>query len=1591
MLKTCSKIDEKLSRIKTLVHSRLQQSRLSVSGVTLFFSVSDGGSRASVANVHGHSFDDAWEKGVSAVTEMMAANHLYGRWLRIDWVEKVEPATWQALRTAFSRIKRNYFRFGIALDERLQFAFSEQELNANAMLYGGNSIAHAALNENNFSIYARKKYPELTTLSFENENKVFVLSTQGVFCDEEGTLFELNGSGLDAGRRHIKSLDPDAVLSLIGDSSDYLARQVNADGSFVYGYHPCFDRRINTYNTLRHASTTYSMIEAWDVTRDDDLMAAITRSLDYLTGTLIREVSLPSGQQAAFLVDIGDEIKLGANAVAILALTKHSAVTGSQEYISLAEKLATGILFMQDEADGSFSHVINYPDLTVKERFRTIYYEGEAAFGLMRLYEITRNPVLIAAVEKAFEHFIANDHWQHHDHWLSYCVNELTRYRPDPRYYSFGIRNFATYLDFVLERITTFPTLLELMMAAEAMITRIREQPDYHHLLDEIDLGKFYRALNVRAHYLLNGHFWPEIAMYYRNPDRIVGSFFIRHHAFRVRIDDVEHYLSGFIAYRKFLLRGGTPEWAYEGAQQELKSARAIDPESLGFLMYPESPQGFPEIRMLAEKSARQGLRVFYMSYKTAHITDGKINGFAFIKGRWEKAEFDIPAIIDNAPPRKAAEVKLFNRLTDTSFLCCQKLGGKQKTLGLLQTDPLTSQWLIPSQALDMENIEQALNTDGTVIIKPYRSNRGRGVYLLQKGESGTVSIRTNQSVTTLDSDAFQSFVTERANARWMLQKYIASVDGAGRAFDIRVPVFRADGGRWRTARIYSRLGSGDITSNLATGGSSHDAIPFLGAIYGEEKARHLVEQLERAARQIAECLQSHYPFIIDALGCDFGIVEGRAYLFEVNSYPGIKGCLESATNHKAAYTKTISRSLRKDGEGLPINSVSYLSAFEPELPLPRVRGVAKTQVPVAVEAETAANQALLRKVMAGGENDFSRSPFLRRGIGNPAYALIRKEARRRGYKSRIVNSTHLEILGDEGVVAVFSPNSPNLSCVSREVASSKKLTKVILREAGLPTPLGSTFSNYDAALKYLLQRDRPQVVKPIRGYGGIGVTTNVSTEEQFQKAWERAARGKRRVLVEDFFKGDELRLIVLGGETVAAVCRMPAYAVGDGVHSVAKLVELKNERRKANPLMRLYPIRQFDYLENELELGLDFVPRDGQFIRLSTVSNVGLGGEAVSLVDVLHPSFLDLARRAFDALPGATQLGLDVIAKGFGADAFEDNATIIEVNSDPAIGTPCFAAYGPPASQIAVRLLDYVEKRKERREDSLPAESVIKPARLLEESVNGGSHADHPRTQTHVLRDAAKRGGFDVRTLSSDMTVVSRGEKRCLFWLGMSDRTPTAARRASRDAAWNSRLMQQASLPVPEHKSFATHGIEQGWHFARETGAPVLVRPTQNPGNSATRHIIRARSEFEIAWNAAIAEGAQGVTVERLYSGKIFRLFVIENRLVAVANRSAQSSSGDDVAWNAQASHVGETQSSDVTELVHPAWADIAVRARKAIFNPFHAGIDIVAEDIASAPEQQRWVVSGTKVNPDFSLHHSPSAGIGRDVAGALLESLFD
>ncbi|MBF0439311.1 MAG: Mur ligase [Magnetococcales bacterium] len=565
-----------LMRARPLVAAHFQEGSVYLSepypACTLFFSICNRVSRALVCHASGNDFATAWKLGSLQAIKLAKRSNLKVVWLRIDWVTSVEALTWSLLNVRLAETKRNYFRQGIALDAALDKAFLEQELNANAMLSHDNDESKSNINLENFAEYAKTRYGTNHHLDLSPLAAVYVLTTEGLFLAQDSKLDALPGgkepqwlpapeSGakwlapktLNSGRRPIKQLESEQIFSLIDSGANFLANQLQKNGQFIYGLLPCFARRISTYNVLRHASSTYAMLEAWELTQRDLLLTAIRRALNYLTEQCIRDYLLPSGECVAFVIDTGDEIKLGANAVTILALVKYTELTGDQQYQPLMEKLALGIRHMQNGPSGQFVHVLHAADLAVKDDFRIIYFDGEATFGLMRLYGLTKDGRWLAVVEKAFEYFLQADHWKAHDHWLSYCANELTLYRPEEKYYKFGVQNIAGYLDFILNRETTYPTLLELSMAFAQMHGRIAKQPDMQHVLQGFDVDKFYRALHHRAHYLLNGFFWPEQSMYFAKPASINGSFFIRHHGFRVRIDDIEHYLSGYVAYWKFV------------------------------------------------------------------------------------------------------------------------------------------------------------------------------------------------------------------------------------------------------------------------------------------------------------------------------------------------------------------------------------------------------------------------------------------------------------------------------------------------------------------------------------------------------------------------------------------------------------------------------------------------------------------------------------------------------------------------------------------------------------------------------------------------------------------------------------------------------------------------------------------------------------------------------------------------------------------------------------------------------------------------------------------------------------------------------
>jgi cyanophycin synthetase len=89
-------------------------------------------------------------------------------------------------------------------------------------------------------------------------------------------------------------------------------------------------------------------------------------------------------------------------------------------------------------------------------------------------------------------------------------------------------------------------------------------------------------------------------------------------------------------------------------------------------------------------------------------------------------------------------------------------------------------------------------------------------------------------------------------------------------------------------------------------------------------------------------------------------------------------------------------------------------------------------------------------------------------------------------------------------------------------------------------------------------------VVKPQDGNQGKGVTVNITDRATRSRLQDAAEFGD--VMVERFLPGHDFRLLVVGGQLVAAARREPPQVLGDGQHTCASWWTSSTRTRAAAP-----------------------------------------------------------------------------------------------------------------------------------------------------------------------------------------------------------------------------------------------------------------------------------------------------------------------------------------------------------------------------------------------------------------------------------------
>ncbi len=311
-----------------------------------------------------------------------------------------------------------------------------------------------------------------------------------------------------------------------------------------------------------------------------------------------------------------------------------------------------------------------------------------------------------------------------------------------------------------------------------------------------------------------------------------------------------------------------------------------------------------------------------------------------------------------------------------------------------------------------------------------------------------------------------------------------------------------------------------------------------------------------------------------------------------------------------------------------------------------------------------------------------------------PSTRAIYNEARKRNIPVRRLGESSLLQLGYGKQMRFIQASLPDrTSCVAVDLAKNKCLAKKLLREHLIPVPQGNVAESENDAVALAKKTGYPVVVKPQDANQGKGVSVNLRDEKAVRAAYRLASYYGQIILIEKYVQGRDYRLLVVGDQVVAAAERKPPFVAGDGVHSIAQLVELENQNSNrgfghTKPLTRisLDSISE-DYLYRS-GFEIEDIPSCGEQIWLRENGNLSTGGSARDCTQEVHPHNAALAVKAAKVI-GLDVAGIDIVMDDdISKPLTAENGAVIEINAAPGLRMHLYPREGQ-GQHVAAHVLD--------------------------------------------------------------------------------------------------------------------------------------------------------------------------------------------------------------------------------------------------------------------------------------------------------------
>jgi cyanophycin synthetase len=359
----------------------------------------------------------------------------------------------------------------------------------------------------------------------------------------------------------------------------------------------------------------------------------------------------------------------------------------------------------------------------------------------------------------------------------------------------------------------------------------------------------------------------------------------------------------------------------------------------------------------------------------------------------------------------------------------------------------------------------------------------------------------------------------------------------------------------------------------------------------------------------------------------------------------------------------------------------------------------------------------------------------------------------------------------------------------------------------------------------------------------------------------------------------------------------------------------------------------------------------------------------------------------------------------------------------------------GLAAGALALRLLNHLIYGSEPDFDFV-REHEEKVIKLAERFAYGPS--------TGAIVHEANRRGIPVLRLDSRRSLVQlgHGKYQRRIWATVTSETANIAVDIASNKELTNRLLHEIGIPVP--RSSIVRSADQAVSAASRLGYPVVIKPLD--GNHGRGVFVNLTDEEEVRefYASAEDESRSGqIIVETFIPGKDYRILVVNNEVVSVAERVPAHVTGDGehtvqelidienqdprrgvghekiltrITVDSQTMEVLERDnrkledvpaagefvqlkltgnmstggtSIDRTDDIHAENIEIARQAAMVVGLDI-AGIDMITNDISLSIREHGGGICEVNAGPGFRMHTHPTEGHPRHVGRAVVDMMF-